>query len=79
VRTDTVPEGKKDNGALRDLEKKVQRDIDDDIAPEGDGHTVLSLVKKYISQKTGTLVYIDITKTYAGKRVIPMAGDSDSG
>lgn len=53
VRTDTVPEGKKDNGALRDLEKKVQRDLDDDIVPDGDGYTVLSLVKKYTSQKTG--------------------------
>lgn len=26
-------------------------------------------------QKTGTLVYIDTTKTYAGKRVIPMTDD----
>ena len=53
VKTDTVPEGKRDNGALRDIEKKVQRDLDDDIVPEGDGLTVLSLVQKYVSQKTG--------------------------
>ena len=53
VRTDDVPEGKKDNGALRDLEKKVQKDLEDEIIPDGDGHTVLSLVKKYTSQKTG--------------------------
>ncbi len=53
VKTDILPAGKKDNGALRDLEKKVQRDLDDEIIPEGDGFTVLSLVKKYISQKTG--------------------------
>lgn len=26
-------------------------------------------------QKTGTLVYIDTTKTYAGTRVIPMQDD----
>lgn len=52
VRTDTVPEGKKDNGALRNPEKKVQRDLDDDIVPDGDGYTVLSMVKKYTSQKT---------------------------
>lgn len=26
-------------------------------------------------QKTGTLVYIDTTKTYAGKRIIPMTDD----
>ncbi len=53
VKTDTVPEGKRDNGALRDIEKRVQRDVDDDITPEGDGYTVLTLVQKYISQKTG--------------------------
>lgn len=53
VKTDILPAGKKDNGALRELEKKVQRDLDDEIIPDGDGFTVLSLVKKYISQKTG--------------------------
>lgn len=53
VKTDILPTGKKDNGALRELEKKVQRDLDDEIIPDGDGFTVLSLVKKYISQKTG--------------------------
>ena len=53
VRTDIVPEGKKDNGALRDLEKRVRRDLDDEIFPYGDGYTVLELVKKYVSQKTG--------------------------
>ena len=53
VGTDEVPAGKKDNGALRDLEKRIQRDLDDEIAPEGDGYTVYTLVKKYISQKTG--------------------------
>lgn len=51
MRTDTVPEGKKDNGALKDLEKKVQRDIDDDITPEGGGHTVLSLVKNIFPRR----------------------------
>ena len=53
MKTDTVPEGKRDNGALRDIEKRVQRDMDDDIVPDGDGYTVLALVEKYISQKTG--------------------------
>ena len=53
VKTDTVPEGKRDNGALRDIEKRVQRDVDDDIIPDGDGYTVLKLVEKYISQNTG--------------------------
>ena len=53
VQTDTVPEGKRDKGALRDLEKKIQRELEDIIIPYGDGYTVLSLVKKYTAQKTG--------------------------
>lgn len=53
VNTDTVPEGKKDNGSLREKEKVIQRDLDDYILPEGAGFTVLDLTKKYIRQKTG--------------------------
>lgn len=53
VRTDVVPEGKKDNGALRDLEKRVKRDLEDEITPDGNGYTVLDLVRKYTAQKTG--------------------------
>lgn len=53
VRSDSVPEGKRDNGALRDLEKKVMKDLDDDIVPDGGRMTVLQLVKKYTATKTG--------------------------
>lgn len=53
VGTDPVPAGKKDNGALRDKEKLILRDLDDKILPEGAGLTVLNLTKKYIGQKTG--------------------------
>lgn len=53
VGTDPVPAGKKDNGSLRDKEKLIQRDLDDNILPEGAGYTVLNLTKKYIGQKTG--------------------------
>ena len=53
VSTDPIPYGKKDKGALRDKEKLIQRDLDDNIASEGGGYTVLSLTKKYISTKTG--------------------------
>ena len=53
VKTDTVPEGKRDNGALREIEKRVQRDMDDDIVPDGDGYTGLARVENGISQKTG--------------------------
>lgn len=53
VSTDFVPAGKKDKGSLRDKEKLIQRDLDDNILPEGAGLTVLNLTKKYIGQKTG--------------------------
>lgn len=53
VGTDPVPAGKKDNGALRDREKIIQKDLDDNILSEGAGLTVLELTKKYIHQKTG--------------------------
>ena len=53
VRSDSLPEGKKDNGALRDLEKRIIKNLDDDIIPDADGYTVLGLVKKYVAQKTG--------------------------
>lgn len=53
VGTDPVPAGKKDNGALRDKEKLIQKDLDDNILPEGAGLTVLNMTKKYIGQKTG--------------------------
>ena len=74
VKTDTVPEGKKDNGALRDIEKRVQRDVDDDIVPDGDGYTVLALVEKYISQNTtragyGTVVNVLKAEAFGKKRI----------
>lgn len=53
VQTDTVPTGKKDKIPLRDMEKAIQKDMNDYIIPEGGGLTVLDLVEKYVSQKTG--------------------------
>lgn len=53
VSTGSIPYGKKDKGALRDKEKQIQRDLDDNIASEVGGYTVLSLAQKYISLKTG--------------------------
>lgn len=53
VRTDTLPVGIKEDVALRDKIKQLQRDIDDGIVPCGGNYTVLELVKKYLSQKTG--------------------------
>ena len=53
VKTDTVPQGAKDDIPLRDKEKQIHKDLEDDIVSLGGGMTVLELVKKYISQKTG--------------------------
>lgn len=61
VRSDSVPYGKRDNGALRDLKKQILRDLNDGIAPNGNEYTVLDLVKKYVSQKAGVK-----ETTYAG-------------
>lgn len=53
VKTDTVPQGAKDDIPLRDKEKLIHKDLEDDIISDGGKMTVLELVKKYISQKTG--------------------------
>ena len=53
VKTDTVPKGAKDDLSLREKEKLIHRDLEEDIVPCGGEMTVLDLVKKYVSQKTG--------------------------
>ena len=53
VKTDTIPQGAKDDIPLRDKEKQIHKDLEDDIVSSGGDMTVLELVKKYISQKTG--------------------------
>lgn len=53
VKNDTVPQGAKNDISLRDKEKQIHKDLEDDIVSLGGGMTVLELVKKYISQKTG--------------------------
>lgn len=53
VSTDSVPKGNRDCEALRDMEKKVTRDLEDKIVSCGGELTVLDLAKKYISMKTG--------------------------
>lgn len=51
--TDSTPQGKRDGLSLREKEKQIRRDIEDAIIPSGGEMTVLDLVKKYLSQKTG--------------------------
>jgi hypothetical protein len=53
VKTDTVPQGTKDDIPLRDKEKLIHKDLEDDIISDGGKMTVLELVKKYVSQKIG--------------------------
>ncbi len=53
VNTDAIPKGVKDTIPLRDKEKQIQKDLEDSIDTFGGDITVLELVKKYVSQKTG--------------------------
>ena len=53
VRTDPVPQGIKDIVPLRDKIKMIQQDLDAGIISSGGDMTVLELVKRYVSQKTG--------------------------
>ena len=52
-RTDKLPAGKRECVPLREQIKMLEKDREDGIAPCGGNMTVLELVKKYISQKTG--------------------------
>ena len=51
--TDRVPSGKRDDISLREKIKQIQKDLNSNITPDGGNFTVLELVEKYISQKTG--------------------------
>lgn len=50
---DSYPKGKKKDVSLREKEKNIQRELVDDIIPNGGNLTVLELVQKYINQKRG--------------------------
>lgn len=52
-KNDRMPAGKKAEPSLREKEKQINADLFDQIAPEGGKMTVLSLVEKYVSLKTG--------------------------
>lgn len=51
--TDIVPKGKKNSLSLREQIKKIKRDIEDGLIPEGGGLSVIQLVEKYINQREG--------------------------
>ena len=50
-KTDKLPGGKRDSLSLREKEKQIMRDMNDQIVPRGGEMTVLELVQKYILQK----------------------------
>lgn len=52
-KTDKLPTGKRDDLSLREKEKLIQKDIDDQSVPRGGEMTVEELVRKYLMQKTG--------------------------
>lgn len=51
--TDRLPAGKRDGPALRELEPKIIRDLEDKISPRGGDMAVMELVQKYLRTKTG--------------------------
>ncbi|MCD8239667.1 MAG: site-specific integrase [Clostridiales bacterium] len=51
--TDKLPSGKRPCDALRTIEKQIRQDLDKGIITSGNKITVIQLVEKYISQKTG--------------------------
>ena len=53
VKTDTVPKGAKDDLSLREKEKLIHRDLEDDIVPCGGGMKEVGLGKKYFFRKKG--------------------------
>ena len=52
-KNDRTPAGKKRELSLREKEKQIEHDLFDRIVPNGGNTTVLELVKKYVSLKTG--------------------------
>ena len=50
---DATPQGKVRTLSLREMERQIQADLFDNIVSNGGNMTVLELVEKYISTKTG--------------------------
>lgn len=52
-KNDPTPKGKKRETSLREKEKQIQADLFDHIVTNGGNYTVIELVEKYVSLKTG--------------------------
>lgn len=50
---DAIPRGKRKDCSLREKERKIQKDLYEEIIPNGGNLSVLDLVKKYVAQKRG--------------------------
>lgn len=50
-KTDKTPQGKRDDISLREKEKLILKDLDDEIVPRGGEMTVLELVKNISCRK----------------------------
>lgn len=78
-KNDPTPSGKKRMLSLREMEKQVQADLFDHIAPDGGNLTVLQLVEKYIKTKVnvrpttrrgyGTVINILKKEPFGQKRI----------
>lgn len=64
-KNDPTPNGKKRELSLREKEKQIEQDIFDEIVPNGGNITVLKLIEKYVSLKTGVR-----HSTYAGYKTV---------
>ncbi len=51
--TDKLPEGKRSEKSLRELEKEIEKSLNEELAYHGGDITVLELVERYIATKTG--------------------------
>lgn len=52
-KNDPMPKGKERELSLREKEKLIEADLFDHIVTNGGNYTVLELVEKYVSLKTG--------------------------
>ena len=57
-KNDPMPKGKKREPSLREKEKQIEADLFDRIVTNGGNYTVLELVEKYVSLKTGVQMCI---------------------
>ena len=85
--TDKLPAGKRECKALRELEKEIEKSLNEELAYQGGDVTVLELVERYIATKTGvrhntlagykTVVNI-LKKEEFGSRRIDLVKPSDA-